>query len=150
MLKKKNLLFLVVLLNLITLSNISFAQCSQPPEEGNWVNTDSNTRSITRVTTRFICQDQVLNGQPCCPTGPAWYIHLYGSCSPTACDWGEVGAQRLSTGHIYGFYDQGFAKRYVYIKMSQYQPGKLWMYIYNDFVDPNRADYEIQTWFNKN
>jgi hypothetical protein len=59
-------------------------------------------------------------------------------------DWGEVGAQRLSSGHIYAVYDQGFARRYVYAKMSQYRPGQLWVYTWTDFTDP---DYELQNWF---
>lgn len=124
------------------------ASCSTPPEQGNWINTDPNTRSITRIQLRFVCQDQILNGQPY-PPGPPWYMHIYGKCYPTDCDWGEVGARRLDTGHIYAVYDQGFAKRYVYARMSQYRPGQLWVYMRTDFVDPNRADYETQNWFSR-
>lgn len=122
------------------------ALCSQPPEEGNWRNSDQNTNSLTRIQLRFVCQDQILNGQPY-PPGPPWYTHIFGKCSPSNCDWGEVGAQRLSSGHIYAVYDQGFAKRYVYAKMSQYRPGQLWVYTWTDFTDPNRPDYELQNWF---
>lgn len=122
------------------------ASCATPPEQGNWINADPNTRSITRIQLRFVCQDQILNGQPY-PPGPPWYVHVYGKCYPTDCDWGEVGARRLDTGHIYAVYDQGFAKRYVYAKMSQYRPGQLWVYMRTDFTDPSRADYETQNWF---
>jgi hypothetical protein len=127
---------------------LAYAQCIQPPEEGTWINTEANTRSIPRIQLRFVCQDQILNGQPY-PPGPPWYIHVWGACSPTNCDWGEVGAQRLGTGHIYGTYDQGFARRYVYAKMSQYRPGQLWVYVWTDFTDPGRADYAINAWFRR-
>lgn len=56
-----------------------------------------------------MCQDQIDNGQPY-PPGPPWYMRIFGKCHPTDCDWGQVGAQRLSTGHIYATYDQGFAR----------------------------------------
>jgi len=126
----------------------ALAQCAAQSEEGAWINADPNTNSITRIQLRFICQDQILNGQPY-PPGPPWYIHVFGKCHPSDCDWGEVGAQRLSTNHIYGYYDQGFAKRYVYARMSQYRPGQLWVYIHTDFTDPNRPDYDLQNWFTR-
>jgi hypothetical protein len=124
------------------------ALCAAQDEDGSWVNADANTNSITRIQVRFVCQDQILNGQPY-PPGPPWYVHVFGKCHPTDCDWGEVDAQRLSTGHIYGSYDQGFAKRYVYARMSQYRPGQLWVYIYTDFTDPNRSDYDVHNWFRR-
>jgi len=75
-------------------------------------------------------------------------MHVFGKCSPTNCDWGwSKGEFRLNSGQIYGFYDQGFAKRYMYAKMSQYRPGQLWLYWRTDFVDPGRQDYDLQEWF---
>jgi hypothetical protein len=124
------------------------ALCAQPEEEGNWENTDPNTRSLTRIQLRFVCQDQILNGEPY-PPGPPWYVHVFGKCHPTDCDWGEVGAQRLSSGHIFAFYDQGFARRYVYARMSQYRPGQLWVYTWTDFTDPSRPDYDVHNWFRR-
>jgi hypothetical protein len=121
------------------------ALCVQPKEEGRWTNADPNTRSITRVTLRFVCQDQVLNGQPF-PPGPPWYVHLWGRCHPTDCDWGEVGATQ-SGGTIHAFYDQGFARRDVWIHMSLFRPGQLWVAIHTDFADPSRPDYDSQDWF---
>jgi hypothetical protein len=126
--------------------NAADALCIQPQEEGNWRNSDPNTRSLTRIQLRFVCQDQILNGQPY-PPGPPWYVHVYGKCHPQDCDWQEVGAQQLSTGHIYAFYDQGFAKRYVYARMSQYRAGQLWVYTWTDFTDPSRPDYAVHNWF---
>lgn len=124
----------------------AYALCAEQPEMGNWVNADSNTRSITRADLRFVCQDLILNGEPH-PPGPPWYVHLFGKCHPNDCNWGEVGARRLGSGHIYAFYDQGFAKRHVYARMSQYRRGQLWIYIWTDFTDPNRADYGSHNWF---
>ena len=124
------------------------ALCATPQEQGNWVNADPNTNSQTRIQLRFVCQDQILNGQPY-PPGPPWYVHVFGKCHPTDCDWGEVGATKLSSGHIYAVYDQGFAKRYVYAKMSQYYPGQLWVYTWTDFTDPTRTDYATQNWFKR-
>ena len=124
------------------------ALCIQPEEEGSWVNTDPDTRSLTRIQLRFVCQDQILNGEPY-PPGPPWYVHVYGKCHPSDCDWGEVGASRLGGGHIYAFYNQGFARRYVYAKMSAYRPGQLWVYTWTDFTDPGRADYGVHNWFRK-
>lgn len=139
---------LAALLVMVSVPERADALCSTPSEQGDWVNTDPNTRSLTRVKVRFVCQDQILNGQPY-PPGPPWYVHVFGKCSPTDCDWGEVGARKLSSGHIYAVYDHGFAKRYVYAKMSQYRPGQLWVYTKTDFADPNRADYETQNWFRR-
>ncbi len=126
----------------------AIGQCMVPTEVGQWVNADANTRSLTRVEIRFVCQDQVLNGQPY-PPGPPFYVHVWGKCHPTDCDWGEVGAQQLGLGHIFAFYNQGFAKRYVWAKMSQYRPGQLWVYTWTDFTDPKRPDYGVHNWFKR-
>ena len=125
------------------------ALCAQQQEGGRWRNADPNTDSLTRINLRFVCQDQILNGQ-LHPPGPPWYIYIFARCHPTDCDWGEVGARRLSSGQIYGSYDQGFAKRYVYAKMSQNRPGQLWVYTSTDFVDPSRSDYVVHNWFVRN
>ena len=44
----------------------------------NWVNTDSNTNGLTRIS---ITQN-----------GSALVVHAYGKCTPTDCDWGSVQA----------------------------------------------------------
>ena len=73
------------------------AQCIAQQEVGSWVNADPNTRSLTRADLRFTCQDQVLNGEPY-PPGPPWHMHLWGKCSPTDCDWSEIGADSVTIG----------------------------------------------------
>lgn len=137
---------LVALVVMTLFQEPAHALCVQPQEEGNWRNADQNTNSLTHIQLRFVCQDQILNGQPY-PPGPPWYTHIFGKCHPTDCDWGEVGAQQLSGGHVYAMYGQGFARRYVYAKMSQYRPGQLWVYTWTDFTDPNRPDYALHNWF---
>jgi hypothetical protein len=125
------------------------AQCIAQQEVGSWVNADPNTRSLTRADLRFTCQDQVLNGEPY-PPGPPWHVHLWGKCSPTDCDWSEIGADSVTIGsrtYVHAIYHQGFATRYVYADMSLYRPGQLWIWMWTDFADPGRADYESQNWF---
>src|SRR5437868_5034869 len=90
----------ILILALIAVPALARAQCIQPQEEGTWINTEANTPGIPRIQLRFVCQDQILNGQPY-PPGPPWYVHVWGACTPTNCDWGEVGAQQLGTGHIF-------------------------------------------------
>jgi len=124
------------------------AQCIAQPEDGSWRNVDPNTRSLTRIDLRFTCQDQILNGQPW-PPGPPWHVHLWGKCHPTDCNWGEVGAQRLSSGYVYAFYNHGFARRYVYARMSVIFPDRLWVWMWTDFTDPSRPDYSSSNYFVK-
>jgi len=120
--------------------------CAAQEEDGSWRNIDPNTRSLTRVDLRFVCQDQILNGQPY-PPGPPWYIHIWGKCHPSDCDWGEVGAARLSSDFIYTEIDHGFAKRYVYARMSRVYPDRLWVWMWTDFRDPDRPDYSSSNYF---
>ena len=137
---------ILVVAGLAIVHHNAFALCVVQQEDGKWKNADPYTNSLTGIQLRFICQDQILNGQ-LYPPGPPWYARIFGKCYPTDCNWGEVGAQKLSTGHVYAFYDQGFAKRYVYARMSAYRPGQLWVYVWTDFADPARADYGVHNWF---
>jgi hypothetical protein len=50
---------------------------------------------------------------------------------------------------IRAVYRQGFATRYVYADMSRYRTGELWIWMWTNFADPERADYESQAWFEK-
>jgi hypothetical protein len=120
-------------------------------EHGNWTNVDANTRGIARIELRDCQAVQSCSGGVCSITHDAgWTMRVLGKCSPTNCDWGWSKSQfRLGSGQIPGYYDQGFARRQVYAKMSQYRPGQLWVLWRTDFVDPARADYERQEWFTK-
>ncbi|MDM0053814.1 hypothetical protein [Variovorax sp. J22R115] len=143
------LLCLLVTLLVGAWSQQVHAQCAVQQEEGNWVNSDPNTPSLTRAVLRFTCQDQVLNGQPY-PPGPPWHMHLWGKCHPTDCDWGEVGAENVTIGsrtYVRATFNQGFATRHVYADMSLFRTGQLWIWMWTDFSDPGRPDYESQNWF---
>jgi len=149
---------LLLLLALALLSTAFFsvradsaqALCSgHAPEYGDWVNADPNTGSITRIELRDCQSVTVCDGDVCTiQYDVGWAMHLFGKCHPTDCDWGWTAAQeRRASGHIPGFYDQGFAKRYVFARMSQFRDGELWVNVRTDFVDPGRADYDSQDWF---
>ncbi|WP_143261556.1 hypothetical protein [Allokutzneria sp. NRRL B-24872] len=120
-----------------------------PPEYGKWVNADPNATGIARTELQDCLSVTVCEGSVCHIVHDAgWAMRVFGKCSPTNCDWGWSNSEfRMSSGHIHGFYDHGFAKRHVYAKMSQYRPGQLWVFWRTDFVDPARPDYEVQEWF---
>ena len=120
--------------------------CAQQNEEGLWVS-PAGTNSITRAELRFNCQDQILNGEPY-PPGPPWYIHLWGACSPTDCDWGEVGARRLDSGVIFAVYDHGFARVGVYVQVVA--PGELWLFAATHYTDGSgREDREDELFLHR-
>lgn len=125
--------------------------CAEQLEDGRWVNTDPNTRGLTRAELRFTCQDQVLNGQ-LYPPGPPWHMTLWGACSPNDCAWGEVDAETRTVGtrtYVFATYHHGFATRYVYADMSLFRAGQLWIWMWTNFADPARPDYEFQGWFTR-
>ncbi|MBW2044701.1 MAG: hypothetical protein JRI96_07415 [Deltaproteobacteria bacterium] len=59
---------------------------------GPWMNEDANTRSITRVEIRNE------------------FIHMWGKCHPTDCDWGE-NSYSVSGNELHCVWDQGFCIR---------------------------------------
>jgi len=138
-------LFAVAALGLSLIAGSASASCLFPQEDGNWRNVDRSTRSITTTNIDFTCQDVILKGQR---PGPSWHLRLWGSCSPTDCDWGKKAARKLDSGWIYAYYDQGFAKRHVYARMSG--ADRLRVYIRTDFSDPARADYNSDNTFVRN
>jgi hypothetical protein len=126
------------------------ALCVAAHEEGVWVNTNSVSPGISRIELRACQPITTCDGDVCTTTYDAgWAMRVWGKCSPTDCYWGRVSARRLADGRVRGFYDQGFAKRYVYARMSQYRPGQLWVFWRTDFTDPSRPDYTKQEWFRK-
>ena len=61
-----------------------------------------------------------------------------------------VGASNVSIGtrsYVRAVFHQGFATRYVYADMSLHRAGQLWIWMWTDFADPGRPDYESQNWF---
>ena len=141
-------LLLLALLGCLLPTTRARAACLEPREVGQWTNVMPDTRSVVSIDLRFICQDHILNGAPY-PPGPEWYLHAVGRCEPVNCDWHEVGAQRLASTHIYAVFEQGAARRYVYLRMSQSQPDLLWAWVYTDFKDPTRTNYGVYDWFRR-
>ena len=151
-------LTLALCLLAMSLPQLALAQCSAPFEQGKWINNDSATRGITRIEVTFSCNDQVLcgvdeNGKVTCSTpGAPFRLHLWGKCHPSDCDWGPVDGNDRWVGPtkwVYGYYDHGFARRYVYVKPSVVHPGNLFLWMYTNFTDPNRSDYVFTGWYHK-
>lgn len=154
--KKIPMASIVCLLATVLVGSVIASMCIIPPEEGNWVNNDPATRGITRANFRMECRDASethCSGGICWTTSavePHYFLRLFGSCTPTDCDWGEVegiAATGSLEGWYYFYYDHGFAKRYVYVRTYPQWPGWLRVWIYTDFTSPSRQDYVMDDWF---
>jgi hypothetical protein len=148
----------VLLLLVMSIAIKGLCQCVQPFEQGTWFNNDAATRGITKIQVSFSCNDVVLCGVDangnvtCTDPGAPFHLHLWGKCSPSDCDWGTVDGNVHwvgSTRWVYSFYDQGFARRYVYIKPSTLHPGNLYLWMYTQFTDPHRAPYVFTGWYHR-
>lgn len=156
--KKLSVLSIAGLLIAVLAGGAIASMCIVPAEKGAWINYDPDTRGITRLNFRMECRDAsrtICTGNICrriFAVEPHYFIHLWGSCSPTDCDWGEVEGVALTgamAGWYYFYYDHGFAKRYVYVRTYPQWPGWLRLWIYTDFTDPNRTDYTMDDWFRR-
>jgi hypothetical protein len=122
------------------------AACVEPNEAGEWKNVASQNAAIHKIALRFICQDQVVNGQ-LYPPGPPWRMRVWGKCESTSCDWGEVAAKPLADGSVYAVYSRAGVARHVWAKPSRHRPGQLWVYTRIDSKDSNSGDNGSQDWF---
>lgn len=148
--------FLIVVALLAGTRSAQAGLCVTPPAAGAWHNSDAATRGITTLDFRLDCRDASethCEGDICTVTSavaPHYFVTLFGSCSPTDCPWGEVEGEAM-TGDFSGwyrfYYDQGFARRFVWVRTYPEWPGWLRLWIHNDFVDPGRADYTSDEWF---
>lgn len=99
------------------------ASAATPSLVGDWVNVDPATRNIVRIN---ITQTSV-----------GTFAHVYGACSPSACDWGLARVSSEYPG--FATYNQGFAIKYLTISRSGLY---LVVSTYVHFTDHSgRADY---------
>ena len=141
----------VATLGTLSVSKSASALCVVNPMDGVWQNIDANTRSITKVEYRTHCNDTRVCDQygNCSPVpNSIAAIRLFGACSPTACDWGWSPVYRHATAPWnYTIYNQGFARREVFV---QYSNNQLTVFVRTKFTDNSgRQNYETWNYFKK-
>lgn len=100
---------------------------------GDWKNSDIFTGGIVKAVVRGDSK------------GPI--IHLFGSCQPTYCDWGEINTN-YSTGEIHGRYIFGFATNDVVLSLTP--DNRLKIVDFTHFTDESgRKDYTSTNYFVK-
>ena len=129
------------------------ALCAAQPMVGDWRNTNTATRSVTRVVVGFHCGDQILcdeNGN--CTGGQSYFtLRPFGSCSPTDCDWGTRRAYAMSDSWQRATYSYSWATKAVWVKTYTYS-GRLYLrvWVHTDFTAADgRTDYTTDEWFLK-
>lgn len=138
-------------------SNASASQCivGQVKEVGTWVNPDTNTTGITKAVFGEECRDastSTCNGDICSITHGVKLVYtakVWGKCHPTDCYWGKVDGVYTSAKWLRFYYDQGFAKRTVWGQIWSGGNDWLRLVVDTDFTDPNRADYQLDTWMKR-
>lgn len=131
---------LAVLCIAIFLSPQAHASCAADPMDAQWVNYDGETRSLTRIRYVQECHDVVHCPDGDCLPPPNWIgnVTVFGACSPTDCAWGNAKVYRHSSGWRYAVFEQGFAKKTVWLRLLP--SGQLQTATFANYVDPARAD----------
>ena len=97
---------------------------------GEWTAEDADTRSLTRVVVREEGEDT--------------FVHVWGRCHPTDCDWGEATADaeldrpkpRLSA-----TYEPGFATEALSLRLVR--PGLIAYRVETDFTDGSGCGHQV-------
>lgn len=125
--------------------------CATTPLTADWRNIDPNTRAMSRVTVDFYCSDVVLcdTSGHCTGGDSAYYMHPYGRCHPSDCDWGRQRATEMGGDWVESTYNFGFKTSYVWLKTySYYGRTYLRVWVYNQFSPSDgRASYTTDEWF---
>jgi hypothetical protein len=124
------------------------ALCVANPMDGVWQNVNPNSRSLVKAEYRSSCHDVVLCPNGNCQAQPTdvGKIRVYGSCHPTACDWGWTPVYQRPQ-WVRGKYDQGFADKWVWAKIQNNQLVVVTRAKFKD--NSGRADYETWDYFRK-
>jgi hypothetical protein len=127
------------------------ALCSgSSPATGTWHNIDSNTRSVKRVDVDWGCADQALCDESGC-VYPAGTTRVFGSCTPTDCDWGTRRNYAEKDGWRSAKYTYSWATKHVWVKpYSYYGKTYLRVWVHTDFTPADgRKDYTTDEWMLK-
>ncbi len=112
---------------------------------GTWVNTDSNTRGITRIIVNSAKEGSLS-------------LQVFGQCHPTDCDWGVTrlvtyGASVQDTDHTQATatYHQGFANNLLTLQVKKSdQDNSIYLHSFTQFTDgSNRQNYAYQASFRR-
>ena len=129
------------------------SSCAAQDLAGDWHNIDPATRSMRRAVVDFNCGDVILcDTRGHCTGGvSSFYMHMYGACYPTSCDWGRLQATDMGGGWIRSIYNFGFASVHVWLKTYQYYGlTYLRVWTYTDFTPADgRTDYTTDEWMLK-
>jgi len=99
---------------------------------GMWENVNPQTQGLPQISIRT--------------QGNVVYVHAWGSCVPTLCDWGEVTATSAG-GNLQVVYDQSIAVRTMTLTLSN---GQLQSDVHSHYIDGSgRADNDVTDVFNK-
>jgi hypothetical protein len=136
----------------VTTATPAHALCATPVRDGIWYNIDSASRGVVRVEISSFCSDVVIcdAATGICSRPPSYEkIRVFGSCVPTACDWGGRYTTTLSDGFIQAWYHHSWAVKEVRARAEVwYGQTYLRLWTRTDFTD-GRTDYESTEWFLK-
>ncbi len=142
----------------VNVFNIGDAQAlcrAYGPQSGSWVNTDRNTREITRLRINYSCNDTAAIPVDATPAeraeilsrvGANWTVRLWGKCHPRDCSWGSASARPMPSGgiqNLYAAYNQGFATRRIVMRQ---QGNRLQLILTSAYRD-GRPTRKTSSWF---
>ena len=103
---------------------------------GAWNNVDPNTRDIPQLQIRVV--------------GNTIYVHGYGACVPTLCDWGEASAPAPTAATAGVQVNWVFFFETIQLTLTLSSDGVLHAVAVNHFTDNSgRADYQVSDAFRK-